>query len=183
MSGPFDSVAAFPLCWPSAWPRAKSRQESRFKVGTVYEATQGLLAELARHGASGIIVSTSVPLRQDGLPLSKPPVDGDPGAAVYFLRKGKPFCIACDRYTQVYDNIHAIALSSAMIERVFTGFEALPAPKDHWEILGVPPGSSTDVLNRQYRKLARLRHPDVGGSTEAMAELNDAYQKCLREVK
>jgi len=76
-----------------------------------------------------------------------------------------------------------------VLERAFTGFTALPAPivagmKRHWrEVLGVEPtGTVTAADVRQlYRHWASLHHPDKGGSTEKMAELNQAREDALKE--
>ncbi len=43
------------------------------------------------------------------------------------------------------------------------------------EVLGLTGYALPDEIKRQYRRLARERHPDVGGSEEAMRELNAAY--------
>lgn len=186
----------FPLCWPDGWSRTKNRQPSRFKVGSVYEAVEGLRVELDRMGARNIIISTSIPLRRDGLPLSKPPVDGDPGAAVYFLRSGQPLCLACDQYQSVQDNIHAIAKtidalrgierwgSTDLLNRAFTGFAALPNGSDrHWsEVLMVPRDATRDAIDRAYRDLVKRLHPDVGGNSDDMAALNVAYDQAKAEV-
>jgi hypothetical protein len=186
-----EDVAAFPLCWPEAWQRTKSRRYSTFKDWTVYSAVEDLMKRLNMFGAKHIVISTSVPLRKDGLPLSKPPVDGDPGAAVYFERKGKPYCIPCDQYNDVADNIHAVALTLEairtierhgtpyMLEAMFKGYEALPAPSDWRSILGNP--KTIDEAEANYRALARECHPDTGGSHEAMSELNEAIE-VAREV-
>lgn len=92
MSNTFDHVAAFPLCWPEGWARTKARQSgSKFGNWTVYSASVDLREELRKMGAKNVTVSTSVPLRQDGIPLAKPPVDGDPGAACYFTWKDNPW--------------------------------------------------------------------------------------------
>lgn len=192
MSNHFEDVAAFPLCWPEGWPRTASRKSSAFRVGSVYDATQGLLEQLRLMKASGTVVSTSIPLRRDGLPLSKPPVDGDVGAAVYFLRKGKPLCLACDQYWTVEDNIHAIAKtiealrgierwgSTDLLDRAFTGFAALPAGRSCWDVLGIPPGSSPEKVDAAYRALAKSLHPDAGGSDDEMAALNRAREEAKR---
>lgn len=188
----FSDVAAFPLCWPEGWertPRAK-KQTSRFKVESVYEATQNLTRELGLMGAKGIILSTSIPLRRDGLPLSKPPVDGDHGAAVYFVRKGKSLCLACDQYYAVEDNIHAIAKtieamrgierwgSTDLLDRAFTGFMALPSGSDAWwDVLGVPKTASSADAEAAYRRLAKSAHPDAGGSHDRMSALNAAIEQ------
>lgn len=38
-------------------------------------------------------------------------------------------------------------------------------------------------LTRQYRKLARQRHPDTGGSHETFVKLNNAYKRLLDRIK
>lgn len=190
-----EKIAAFPLCWPVGWRRThpNQREYSRFKVANEYDATSGLRREIESLGGLNLVISTSVPLRRDGIPYSKPPVDGDPGVAIYFTRKKQKICLACDNYTLVKDNIHALAKtveamrgierwgSSGLLDRAFTGFAALPAPKPKrsWhEVLGVSPNSPDEVVSAAYRALAKVRHPDIqGGSDEAMAELNQAREE------
>lgn len=68
-----------------------------------------------------------------------------------------------------------------MMEAAFTGFTALPAPGQPartWrEVLGIRPQDDLAAARDAYRRLASLRHPDRGGTTEAMAELNRAWQQ------
>ena len=47
-------------------------------------------------------------------------------------------------------------------------------------VLGVKRLASQGEISKAYRKLARLSHPDKGGSTETMATLNKAYE-CLKK--
>lgn len=192
----FDDVAAFPLCWPSGWQRVLpvNRKASQFKIANEYEATQGLRREVEALGGRDLIVSTSIPLRRDGIPYSKPPVDGDPGVAIYFVRKKQRICFACDQYTLVKDNIHALTKtiealrgierwgSSGLLERAFTGFAALPSARSKpWhEVLGVSANASADQAQKAYRALARDRHPDTGGSDAEMSELNDAFAEAKK---
>ena len=42
-------------------------------------------------------------------------------------------------------------------------------------MLGVAPDADWAAVRRAYHRLARLHHPDVGGSTARMRELNRAY--------
>ena len=60
-----------------------------------------------------------------------------------------------------------------MIERAFSGFVALPAPKAPHEVLGVEPNATGAEIDAAYRRKAKALHPDVpGGVQNAMAELN-----------
>lgn len=50
--------------------------------------------------------------------------------------------------------------------------------KDYYDILGVPPTASADVIKSAYRKLARKYHPDVSKETDAedrFKSVNEAY--------
>jgi DnaJ-class molecular chaperone len=42
--------------------------------------------------------------------------------------------------------------------------------------------ASRPMIETRYRDLAKRLHPDAGGSTAAMAELNAARDQALREV-
>lgn len=189
-----DDVASFPLIWPAGVPRTRARQASRFKVNNCYDATQNLVGELSLIGAQQYVLSTSVPLRKDFIPLAKPPVDGDPGAAVYFTRKKRTHVIACDRYLTTEDNIHAIAKtleamraierhgSTEMFDQAFTGFTALePRESAPYKVLGIAPNASLEEAKRAHRKLAAVHHPDAGGDPNRMAEINAAIDEFQKE--
>lgn len=145
-------------------------------------------------GGSAPVISTNIALRQDGLPYSNRRPPDDKGVAVYFTHKGKQMCFACDRWDKVEDNIYAIAKSidalrgierwgsGSMVEQAFTGFVALPAPKNPHEILGVKPGASEAEIDAAYREKAKTAHPDRGGSAEAMQELNAARQHAKQKL-
>lgn len=49
-----------------------------------------------------------------------------------------------------------------------------------FDILGIPPGSSKDVAQGAYRKLAMLHHPDRGGSETRFKEVKAAYESIER---
>lgn len=172
---------------------------------TIAGATKRLLQELERMAVmpDDVILSTDLQLRQDGQPRSGQASPRDPGAAVYWNDpfNSQPRSMAIDRYTKVEMNIAALAATieamraierhggAVVLERAFAGFAALPAPivagmKRPWrEVLqygNSPPDA--EAIRKHYRILASTAHPDKGGSTAEMSELNQARDDALREV-
>lgn len=47
---------------------------------------------------------------------------------------------------------------------------------NYYQLFSLSPDASTDELRAQYRKLSLTHHPDRGGSTQQMAQLNEAYR-------
>jgi len=45
----------------------------------------------------------------------------------------------------------------------------------HYDLLGVAPDASTAEIRDAYRRLARVHHPDAGGVSTGMADLNRAW--------
>lgn len=189
---------AYPLDWPPSWPRtpAHERRSSRYKV-SADRARRDLRLELQRAGAGAVVLSSNVPVRQDGEPYGKHATPSDPGVAVYWTDPfGAPMQLACDQYLTVGDNIRAVGLAveclrglertgcAEIIRRAAVGFRALPASAErHWrDVLGVQNGElgSERAIEQRYRELARARHPDKpGGSSDAMIELNRAREQAL----
>lgn len=195
--------SAYPLTWPTYRARRpwKDRVRGDFseKHGaktrpvTLDTACGRLEAEVHRLGGIYPLISSNVELRLDGRPRRDRAMPADPGVCVYFQMAGKPYALACDTYTEVAQNIAAVANHIDTLRRQerygvataaesLQAFQALPPPKSCWEILGIVPGSDADDIERAYRTRARLAHPDSGGSTSAMSELNaarDAARKAL----
>ena len=162
-----------------------------YKQLSIADATTRVLGELEKLGVEygDAIVSTNLHLRLDGLPRSGQPEPTDPGVAVYWQRgKGQRQVMAIDRYDRVADNLAAIAATleamraierhggAQILERAFTGFVVLPAPKAPHEVLGVPPNASPDDIRAAYKRLALKTHPDTGGSTDAFHAVQQAYE-------
>jgi hypothetical protein len=55
--------------------------------------------------------------------------------------------------------------------------------RDPYDILGVKRGATLDEIKTAYRRLSKERHPDLGGTNEAMSELNTAYAFILNDLK
>jgi hypothetical protein len=190
-------VAPFPLYWPLQHPRTSSRRAARFVVDFATARNQ-LLRELDLLHASEVVLSSNVGLRRDGLPAVPDREPNDPGVAVYFTRRGKPFVIACDQFDRVRWNLRAIGATiealrsierhgtTSMLEQAFSGFAALPpAPtaKPWREVLGLASGPVTvEAVRAQHFALAKQHHPDVGGTSERMQEINAAVEAAIREL-
>lgn len=222
---------SYPLDWPPGWPRTSPHHRAsgdHFKQGvTRYLSNDGtsswasrspvgpevarkkLFAELERMKVSGVVLSSNVPLRLDGMPradAARARID-DPGVALYFVMKGKPMAMACDRYSTIAGNMRSLGLAiealrqlerhggGTMMDRAFTGFAALPSPdgsrpkRPWWKVLNYGDDTearadlTVDEVEARFRALAKRRHPDIeGGSAEAMAELNEAREDAVRDL-
>ena len=191
-------IDRFPLTWAQGQSRipASARKNSRFDT-PLKRAVDDLLSELELLGAREIIISSNLELKPNGLPYADSRQPSDPAVAVYFNRKTsdgapRPFVIACDTYRLVADNVRAVGMTvaalrtiqrhgaSSMLEQAFTGFAALPPAfreKPWWEVLGVTERATPGEVKDAWLKLVQIHHPDRGGSTERMAEINAAYQR------
>lgn len=199
---------AFPLDWPVGFPRTQHRKRAPYKA-TVAAARDQVLNELRLMGVGdwNVIISSNAPVSSRTMQMlairSEP---ADPGVAVYFRKRDKPFVLACDKWDRLADNLRAIALTieamrglerwgcSEMLERVFKGFASLPPPKpasDHvlwWAVLNVPRSATLDQIEESYRKLAKEHHPDLAQSESVrelrhkkMVQLNQALAEARKE--
>ena len=195
-------VSSSPLAWPAGWPRTPVHRQDRGyqfnKTGAAglrekpisfADARDGLFDELRRLGAKSPVVSTNHPTNRYGVPTEAKKRLPDEGVAVYFQYGDRPMVMASDRYDNAAANMRSLALAieamrqlerhggGTMMERAFTGFVALPAPKSPHEVLGVRPGAAPDEIDVAFKRLAKTAHPDVGGSAKAMQELVEARDK------
>lgn len=193
------SASAYPLSWPDTFPRSKAREKGQFRTTLAgalknVETSMRAFSRDSGKSISGLVISSNVTLG-----VQKP---DDPGVAIWFTWDGLGVCIAVDRYQTVEANLQAVHHiiearrtelrhgTLALVRATFQGFAALPPPpgsatKKTWrEVLGF--GSvfrpTAEHINAKYREKARAVHPDAGGSTEAMAELNRARDEALKEV-
>ena len=54
---------------------------------------------------------------------------------------------------------------------------------DAYAILGLPQTATLEEVERNYKRLAVVFHPDKGGYTEAMVLLNRAYEQIMSQKK
>lgn len=196
-----DPIQAYPLQWPPGWPRKPgyARRMATFQNGgrelSVIDGVNRVLdaLRLMKITRDDVVISTDIPTRLDGLPRSDR-TGGDPGAAVYW-RKGKQTrCMAIDRYQRTADNLAAIAATleamraierhggAEILDRAFTGFTALPAPEQWFQVLGVSAHATREQIETAYRTLAMKHHPDrPGGDAGEMSRINMARDDGLSQ--
>jgi hypothetical protein len=188
-------IDAFPLQWPEGYKRTpeSARLKSRFMT-SMDRAQRELRRQIDLLGAQDLIVSTNIPVRNDGLLYTdwmRRKID-DPGVAIYFVLSGEQQCLCCDNYPTIWENIYALAKGvealrgierwgiSEFMKRAFTGFKALPSSDDNkpwWEILGVNKTSAAETIKNAYRKKAMECHPDKGGTPEKFQRIQRAYEE------
>jgi hypothetical protein len=189
-----EHVRAYPLHWPAGFPRWKNgRANGAFKtdfdmaVRNVRRSIE-LFAKDSGKKVESPVLSSNVdfnPLTSSN--SSKRPVD--PGVAVWFSWDGLQVCIPVDRYATPAANLQAIHHiiearrvelrhgTLALVRATFTGFQALPAPKGkHWrDILEVGAHPTREIIEMNYKRLSRDRHPDRAGAEEIAAAPPDPY--------
>lgn len=193
-----DIAPGYPLAWPTARPKTHARKQalfrdrgSRMTLTTARRRLRDIVNGMTRNGQNWRVVnqvlSTNIRFTASGArdqSVSRRDPE-DPGVAFYFDLDGRSHVLACDRWDTVPDNIAAIAAhiealrgqerwGVADLKQAFAGHVALPAPEYWWQVLGVSAGATAAQAEAAYREKARAAHPDVGGSTAAMARLNQA---------
>lgn len=164
------------------------------------QAQRFLRSEISRLGGTNLIVSTNIPIRQDGLLYSdwmKRKID-DPGVAIYFKYNGKEISMCCDQYLSVWENIYALGKGvealrgmerwgvSEFLDRAFTGFKELPYSTEAvaigwWKILEVSHDASKEQVIDAYRTLSKKYHPDnqKTGNSEKFIQVKAAYDQAM----
>lgn len=208
-----DAPSRYPLAWPVGRPRTKNRTRGKFsetvegsktKPVTMTTACERVETEVDRLGGIYPILSTNLELRMDGRPRLDRGPPADPGVCLYFRVKDRPYAMACDTYTEVSQNIAAIAAhieasrrqaryGVATAAETLEAFAALPAP-DHvlpgqrpWRHVlgfddtfpfGMGPIEARERVNKRYRAKA------IENTGEAeLADLNVARDAALKELQ
>lgn len=190
------TAQAYPLQWPEHIPRSGKRERSRFRTN-YDQAMKNVVNSLRGFSSDGNKPVTAAIMSSNMDMLTQRPAD--PGVAVWFTWDGMSVCIPVDRYLTPAENLQAIhhiiearrtELRHGTLQLVrasFQGFKALPPPpgskpkRPWWDVLQVRSDASKEAIEANYRSLARTRHPDAGGSQEAMSELNQARDDAMKE--
>jgi len=154
------------------------------------------------------LISVMTQMNASNLKVNKDLFTGD--VEILFDRRGKRYVFRCSNYERHLDNYRAAQLSisylyralesygvtneESLFDRVFSnfflGFEATPddsvlmlSDGNVWyEILGVKPEASKSDIMNAYKSMAKIHHPDVGGTKESFVKLRKAYEEGLKNV-
>lgn len=211
-------TTAFPLAWPDGWPRTPLHERRSgkgvFVRGGAYgnspwsfiDARDALQLELDRVGRSGNVLSTNFDIGRNGPLEGRGRRPDDQGVAIYFTRKGSPYVMACDRFSDAEGNMRSLTLAleamrqlerhggGVMLERAFQGFTALPSPDAErpraWrEVLGftgdfataafgISPDEAVMLVRDRYRKKAA----ELGAEHPGLLSLNLARDAAIKEI-
>ncbi len=192
--------------WPAGWPRTppgKRRrgaftykgQEGTYGDGSTRWAQKSITRakaidrvtdEVRRMGGAGTKIETFEHLRIDGQPRTNQDRDMDPGAVVSFRLGNRPFVFPCDRYTDLAQNLAAIAATIeakraierhgvSTLEREFEGYAALPS--------GDPTADAAAASQQRQNRAWILDkvppHQVLGIAEDAPIEVAEAAWKAL----
>lgn len=104
---------AHPLQWPHGYPRTEMWAKSvnrTFKMGmTIQEALTFLYEELQQMGVKKATLYTDYENIEK--PTSMRRIGSDNGATIQFELNGKPYRVACDRWSPIEQNIYSLHLA------------------------------------------------------------------------
>lgn len=120
--------------------------------------------------------------------------ESGPATVHYWLNDQKQD-LSCSRFHYYRENLRALymilnalrlAQERGILRELARAAAALlgpgePQKRPAHEILGVYPDAPVEVAEAAYKALARLRHPDHGGTEEEMKMLNDAIARFRQE--
>lgn len=204
------TIKSYPLQWPAGWKRTEQaeRKSGQFKSGKssidVSQASRRIFKELEMMGinTNDLVISTNIELTLGG-PLQTERVKKDPGVAIYWIGESSgKMCMAIDAYTNVAQNLAAIAATleamraierhggAEILNRAFSGFNALPAAGETsgiplWrDVLGFKAGTKVtrEDVELNFRALSKKAHPDTGGSNGEFAILSRAREMAIAEL-
>lgn len=132
-------------------------------------------------------------------------------AEIIFDRGGRRYIFRCEQYADPLDNLRAAQLTITYLWRAleeygvsseeslleqsfaqfFLGFEATPddtvlllesGQADWWDILGVDCDADKPAVVNAFRALAKIHHPDAGGTPADFKRLRQAYEQAIEAI-
>jgi hypothetical protein len=194
--------------WPPSKPETawQARKDGQFQVTGLAQAAERVenqVSMFTKKGRNHVWRTTDLWIYAGGLLtkqgrfLNNQKASIDPRVVVEFDLDGKPYSIACDRYTSAAQNLCAIAAviegfrtnerhDVLTIHQLMQSVSALPATssakvRGWWEVLALPRNAPREDIETKYKELARVRHPDAGGNDQEWHELQEAI-KTARQV-
>lgn len=193
------AIEAFPLQWPLGFERTRTPERHPLfrRTKTFGQERDALIRELSLLEVRNIIISSNIPLKQDGYPYANFQRQNIPdrGIAVYFTMDVEQKVVACDAWDSFEHNVRALTLTiesmralgrykcSQILGRMFTGFKALPeqaAARKWWEVLGCSKDANAVMIRTAYRLALHSAHPDKGGTSERFQEVQEAYKQATK---
>ncbi len=113
-------MQAYPLHWPQGIARNHHPKHSKFKT-SFGSARDELFRIIKRMKGTNIVLSTNIPLRNDGLPYARYAAIEDTGVAMYFTYQTKQVVFACDKWILIQDNMQAVCKTLAAIRENHEG--------------------------------------------------------------
>ena len=114
-------------------------------------------------------------------------------AGVKFDLRGTWINVECDSQWAYKDNLRCVLFAvqsmrmnekrgiADTLRKAYLMIEAPKEERDPYEVLGVRPDAPLTVIDASFRALLKERHPDAGGSDDAMKELNAAMERVRAE--
>lgn len=126
---------------------------------------------------------------------------------VIFDRDGKRYTKKCSKWEHSLDNLRAIQLSieylyraveiygieskeefNTLFNSTFIGIEATPDDSvfklgnetNWWEVLGVSKAATREDIRNGYKAMARIHHPDMGGTEDQFKKVRAAYEEAIK---
>jgi len=182
--------------WPAGFDRtpADEREPNRSFEVSLSDAFGNLEAELRRQEVDDYRYEFDARARKkDQRPYSRANPD-DASFVVRWTKDGNQYAVACDAYSRLRDNVHAVGKyinEKGRMQRrpVTTGKsefanaqlpsgdeEAVVAAEPAYAVLGVDPDASDAEVRDAYRDQLTEVHPDQGGSEEAFREVQRAKE-------
>lgn len=135
----------------------------------------------------------------------------NPESKIIFDRNGKRYTWKCSNYDNASDNLRAIQLSLDYIWRITDAYgvsndekeldvllnnlllasEATPddsclllsdGNKQWFEVLGIKEDSDERTIINAFKSLAKVHHPDVGGTNEDFKRIREAYDIGMKNI-